>query len=77
MFTVDSITIFLNYRFLMFDLFFYFLIFFIIIQFFVFKVDNISIFENIALKKYYKIYHPLFIIQFFVFKVDFDLFFLN
>ena len=46
-----------------------------IIQFFVFKVDNIEIFENIALKNHYNTYQPLFIIYFFVFKVDFNLFF--
>ena len=46
-----------------------------IIQFFVFNVNDMAIFENIALKNHYKIYQPLFIICFFEFKIDFDLFF--
>ena len=46
-----------------------------IIQFFVFKVADLTIFENIALKIAYNTYTPLSIIHFFVFKVDFNLFF--
>ena len=64
MFIDDSISIFWIIDFdEWFDFYFLiFLIFFIIIQFFVFKVDNISIFENIALKKCYKIHQLLSII---------------
>ena len=46
-----------------------------IIRFFVFKVVNMLIFENLAPKIHFNTLQPLFIILFFVFKVDFDLFY--